>query len=576
MKKGILGLVVLFTLSSLPAFSSTPPKVGATCPKKGATQNYQGIKFTCVKSGKKLVWMTREIALPKPIIVATPSNDNLKWSIQVLNYLNITLNPTQSFSFVYALNDGIWNQGINSNSKTEMLTIERQFSKIELKVLVKQGNAIIQESNIFTRSFLKPVGSNSSSTNTSPEFRLVRIDGWQYQKLDEVFDSGKSFASILIRWPKQRQSEYSGFVVFYRDQTMVSKPCDLTAGLCTGPTPLDTTVYKRILLDPESEFAILDNLSLSSTYKLSVFGISGATIDISSKISNMPQDPTNIVVTGSSSIPPAPGFGSSTSIPFPSAQKNVPNLTYSQSDSPRLITDPNLPTYRSEKCDDTFSSTSAFSCLSNKYSVQLYFSSSKNSERSIKCLNIYSATKMNRLDQKCVTNSKGQYSVEFSNVYPGQSYNLFAEWFYSDESTGPRTFFSVNGPKTGAPENENIGLKSTEITTSTKRAEMKILLGKNRRLGEAEVMCVDIGSPFRFFTSLSNPTRFELMNVVITCENLGNIDIGARGKKWDQNFMITISNLTLGSHTLNFRWKYTNDLFSPWTLTWTFGTGSFG
>lgn len=39
-----------------PAISATPPKTGAICSKAGITRNYDGKKYTCIKSGKKLVW----------------------------------------------------------------------------------------------------------------------------------------------------------------------------------------------------------------------------------------------------------------------------------------------------------------------------------------------------------------------------------------------------------------------------------------------------------------------------------------------------------------------------------------
>jgi hypothetical protein len=55
-KKWALGVVLLLGLSSLPAFSSTPPKSGSACSKQGVSKNYQGKKYTCIKSGKKLVW----------------------------------------------------------------------------------------------------------------------------------------------------------------------------------------------------------------------------------------------------------------------------------------------------------------------------------------------------------------------------------------------------------------------------------------------------------------------------------------------------------------------------------------
>ena len=74
-KKWALGVVLLLTLSSLPAFSSTPPKSGSACSKQGVTKNYQGKKYTCIKSGKKLVWnkgVVIKTAAPMPI--ASPAS----------------------------------------------------------------------------------------------------------------------------------------------------------------------------------------------------------------------------------------------------------------------------------------------------------------------------------------------------------------------------------------------------------------------------------------------------------------------------------------------------------------------
>ena len=56
MKKGVIGLSLLLCLSLIPAHSATPPKAGSICSKQGLTKSYQGKRFTCIKSGKKLVW----------------------------------------------------------------------------------------------------------------------------------------------------------------------------------------------------------------------------------------------------------------------------------------------------------------------------------------------------------------------------------------------------------------------------------------------------------------------------------------------------------------------------------------
>jgi hypothetical protein len=56
MKKVLIGLVLVLSLSSLPAFSANTPKAGSACNKKGITKTHKGIEFKCLKKGGKLVW----------------------------------------------------------------------------------------------------------------------------------------------------------------------------------------------------------------------------------------------------------------------------------------------------------------------------------------------------------------------------------------------------------------------------------------------------------------------------------------------------------------------------------------
>jgi hypothetical protein len=82
MKRGVLGITLLLTISLIPAHSATPPKSGSTCTKQGATKTYQGKKYTCIKSGKKLIWdkgasvakpIAAPIASPTPAPTPTPT-----------------------------------------------------------------------------------------------------------------------------------------------------------------------------------------------------------------------------------------------------------------------------------------------------------------------------------------------------------------------------------------------------------------------------------------------------------------------------------------------------------------------
>jgi hypothetical protein len=72
----LVALLLTFSLVTAPSFAAV--KAGAKCTKAGATANAGGKKFTCIKSGTKLVWnkgVAIKAAAPKPS--ATPEAKNL-------------------------------------------------------------------------------------------------------------------------------------------------------------------------------------------------------------------------------------------------------------------------------------------------------------------------------------------------------------------------------------------------------------------------------------------------------------------------------------------------------------------
>lgn len=71
MKKILLSLTLIFALIA-PMNATAAIKAGASCKKAGQTSTYAGKKFTCVKSGKKLVW-NKGVAIAKPKPVGTPT-----------------------------------------------------------------------------------------------------------------------------------------------------------------------------------------------------------------------------------------------------------------------------------------------------------------------------------------------------------------------------------------------------------------------------------------------------------------------------------------------------------------------
>ena len=65
-----IGVVLLLTLAT--PLNAAAPKAGAKCTKKNATVKSSGKLFTCIQSGKKLIW-NKGVAIPKPTPTPSPS-----------------------------------------------------------------------------------------------------------------------------------------------------------------------------------------------------------------------------------------------------------------------------------------------------------------------------------------------------------------------------------------------------------------------------------------------------------------------------------------------------------------------
>ena len=70
--KGRLAVAIIVLLTLATPVQAATPKAGAKCTKVGATANASGKKFTCIKSGTKLVW-NKGVAIKKPTPTPTPS-----------------------------------------------------------------------------------------------------------------------------------------------------------------------------------------------------------------------------------------------------------------------------------------------------------------------------------------------------------------------------------------------------------------------------------------------------------------------------------------------------------------------
>ena len=93
MKKQVGSLIAIaFIATSLGIPADAAVKAGSTCKSKGQVSNYQGMKYTCIKSGKKLVW-NKGVAVVKPTPTPTPTPSPTPTP---------TPTPTQTFKpFIY-------------------------------------------------------------------------------------------------------------------------------------------------------------------------------------------------------------------------------------------------------------------------------------------------------------------------------------------------------------------------------------------------------------------------------------------------------------------------------------------
>ena len=127
-RKGSLALAIALLLTLAAPVQAATPKAGAKCNKAGTTATASGKKFTCIKSGTKLVWnkgvavATRPTPTPTPSGTPTPSPSPSP-SITPSNTPTPTPSPVvekaptgfsdlaENFKGVYL---GVWN---TSNSK---------------------------------------------------------------------------------------------------------------------------------------------------------------------------------------------------------------------------------------------------------------------------------------------------------------------------------------------------------------------------------------------------------------------------------------------------------------------------
>ena len=217
-----IGFIVLVSLST--PVQAASPKAGAKCAKAGATATASGKKFTCVKSGNKLVW-NKGVAVkaapkpsPNPVfkpVEPTPSPTATPTATPTPSVKPVEFNATAKKAF-----DIIQTAKIQSSNLTYTYRIGNFAAPDVVKVVQKYVENASQIYSLFL---------------DSP--RVVTIHVFTEKDMPALSDSTffanqtglKFFTDSWIKDESQINASYGALGTFYNSE------CSVSTNQCTGP-----------------------------------------------------------------------------------------------------------------------------------------------------------------------------------------------------------------------------------------------------------------------------------------------------------------------------------------------------
>jgi hypothetical protein len=141
-------VVVALCVAPFPQASAATAKAGAACPKLKATSIIKGKKFTCIKSGKKLVWdkgvvVKASVAKPSPtannstplIVCPKPDSADQSGIAQLRANALIGMSESQAEECAVSLN---WGYRVGQRD-SEMFATTRDYRFDRVTVTVMLG-----------------------------------------------------------------------------------------------------------------------------------------------------------------------------------------------------------------------------------------------------------------------------------------------------------------------------------------------------------------------------------------------------------------------------------------------------
>ena len=204
-------LLITATCSTIAAAAA--PKAGATCAKANQSQTANGVKYTCVKSGKKLVWKSLGLVQTKPSAKSvdfskTYSTDDGYFTMftdpcEMDKNIPSELNDVQNYFNNFSRCAGILQLGkysLGSKRPTSVFDPASKFSNVEpCKIVTPQNNR-----------------SNLGFTTASPE-RNEWDKSSKYPAPNTVIQLIPIYSNETAQPLKSPAQDYKVFLDFYRN-----------------------------------------------------------------------------------------------------------------------------------------------------------------------------------------------------------------------------------------------------------------------------------------------------------------------------------------------------------------------
>ena len=263
MKRLALAVAVLVTFSFLPSQAAPAPKAGAPCKKVGTTTTANGKKFTCIKSGKKLMWnkgVTVSVLLPtaKPT-PASESKPFIPWSTDV-TAKQVSDAAQKSFrdwaaaqaskpvNHQFVIQDGVFPnraKSLAAADKTGTQLFSQYFSTKSITVIGRTEQWVVQKLNslggdfkscsinyvpgldycwdaqslqgmvVITDAVFNPsdLGRDGSSLLAHEYFHLVQYQLSDNARKHTIKDGSALAANLFPAWFAEGTAEFAGFSI---------------------------------------------------------------------------------------------------------------------------------------------------------------------------------------------------------------------------------------------------------------------------------------------------------------------------------------------------------------------------